>query len=129
VHPMTLNHRVAILAMLIVMTGCESPDQRLVDFAEKSNEQQARQSELVARHSEQAARQGRELASAAQELVELDAAARRELIQAQERVQEQLRGQQAAIDQERRLGSVAVASKSDGARSAGRDRPGASTAA
>ena len=55
-----------------------------MDFAEEANQQQARQSEQVARQS-------REIASAAHDLVEQDAAARRELLEAQARHQEQFR--------------------------------------
>jgi hypothetical protein len=88
---MILTRRVVALAGLIAMTGCDPPDQRLADFAEQANHQQARQSEQVARQS-------REIASAAHDLVEQDAAARRELLEAQARNQEQFREQQAAMD-------------------------------
>jgi hypothetical protein len=88
--------RLAVLTILIAQAGCSPPDQRLVDFAEQANQQQARQSEHVAR-------QGQEIASAAHDLVEQDAAARRELLEAQTRNQEQFREQQASIEQERQL--------------------------
>jgi|GEM_PF-2972081 len=91
---MTLKRRLAALTILIALTGCNSPDQRLVDFAHEANRQQARQSELVAR-------QGREVAATARQLVEQDAAARRELLEAQARNLEQYREQQAAIEQQR----------------------------
>jgi hypothetical protein len=86
--------RLAVLTILIALAGCSPPDQRLVDFAEQANQQQARQSEQVARQS-------REIASAAHDLVEQDAAARRELLEAQARNQERFREQQVAIEQER----------------------------
>ena len=91
---MTLRGRLVVLTITIVLAGCEPPDERLVDFAEQANEQQARQSEQVAR-------QGKELASAARELVEQDAAARRELIVAQAHNQDHFREQQAVIDEQR----------------------------
>ncbi len=91
---MILKRRLAALTILITLAGCESSDQRLVDFAEEANQQQARQSEQVARQS-------REIASAAHDLVEQDAVARRELLEAQARHQEQFREQQAAMDQQR----------------------------
>ena len=91
---MILKCRLAALTILIALAGCDPPDQRLVDFAEQANQQQARQSEQVARQS-------REIASAAHDLVEQDAAARRELLEAQARNLEQHREQQAAIEQER----------------------------
>jgi len=91
---MTLKCRLVVLTILIVLAGCDPPDQRLVDFAEQANQQQARQSEQVARQS-------REIASAAHELVEQDAAARRELLEAQARNQEQFREQQVAFEQQR----------------------------
>jgi len=91
---MTLKRGLAMQTILIALAGCSPPDQRLVDFAEQANEQQARQSEQVAR-------QGREVAATARQLVEQDAAARRELLEAQARNLEQYREQQVAIEQER----------------------------
>jgi hypothetical protein len=91
---MILKRRLAVLTILTTLAGCNPPDQRLVDFAEEANRQQARQSEQVARQS-------REIASAAHDLVEQDAAARRELLEAQARNQERFREQQVAIEQER----------------------------
>jgi hypothetical protein len=88
------KRRLAMPTILIALAGCSPPDQRLVDFAEEANQQQARQSEQVARQS-------REIASAAHDLVEQDAAARRELLEAQARNQEQFHAQQVAIEQER----------------------------
>jgi hypothetical protein len=68
---------------MILTIGCESHDQRLADFAGQALDQQARQNEEMARQSEQVAEQSTELAKAAHSLVEQDAQARRELIQAQ----------------------------------------------
>jgi hypothetical protein len=91
---MTRNRHLAALTILSVLAGCNPPDQRLVDFAEQANQQQARQSEQVARQS-------REVAAAARDLVEQDAAARRELLEAQVQSQQQFREQQAVIEQAR----------------------------
>ncbi|MCI0366363.1 MAG: hypothetical protein L0219_21080 [Phycisphaerales bacterium] len=91
---MNLKLRLAALTILIALAGCETSDQQLVDFAEEANQQQARQSEQVARQS-------REIASAAHNLIEQDAAARRELLEAQARHQEQFREQQVIMDQQR----------------------------
>jgi len=91
---MTFKCRLVVLTILIALAGCDPPDKRLVDFAEQANQQQARQSEQVARQSSQ-------IASAAHDLVEQDAAARRELLEAQARNQEQFREQQVAIEQQR----------------------------
>jgi hypothetical protein len=89
--------------ILIGLAGCDSPDQRLAEFAEQASDQQARQNEAIARQSEQVARQSAELASAAHDLVEQDAAARRDLLEAQDVNQQQFREQQAALDQQRQL--------------------------
>ena len=105
------KRRLAALTILISLAGCDPPDQRLADFAKEANQQQARQSEQVARQS-------REIASAAHDLVEQDAAARRELLEAQARHQEQFREQQAVIDQQR---AQLHAERQDSAQAAVRD--------
>jgi hypothetical protein len=99
--PATLKHGVLLLTTMIVMTACDSKDERLVEYAQQASQQQARQNEAMARQSEQVARQSQELASAAHDLVEQDAAARRDLIQAHERAQFDLHQQQAEIDERR----------------------------
>ncbi len=84
-----------LLVLLVTLTiGCESRDERLAEFAERSSARQARQSEAMAEQSE-------ELAAAAHQLVEQDAAARRELIQAHDQAQQQLAKRQADLDQQR----------------------------
>jgi hypothetical protein len=108
---MTLKCRLVVLTILIALAGCDPPDQRMVDFAKEANQQQARQSEQVARQS-------REIASAAHDLVEQDAAARRELLETQARHQEQFREQQEVIDQQR---AQLHAERRDSAQAAVRD--------
>jgi hypothetical protein len=92
-----------VLLILIVslMTGCESRNERLVNYAQEATQPQVRQNEAIARQSEHAAKHSQELATAAHELVEQDAATRRDLNQAHERIQQQLGEQQADIDQQR----------------------------
>src|SRR5687768_17577894 len=101
--PMILKYGGLLLATLILMTGCESQDDRLVEYAERATDQQARQNEAMARQTEQVARQSEELASAAHQLVAQDAAARRELLQAQDHLRQQHREQQADFDQQREV--------------------------
>ncbi len=86
-----------ILPTLTLITGCDSSDQRLVDLAEHSVEQQAAQNEEVVRLN-------REVAQATSRLVEADAAARKQLLEAQrdlQRQQQELAAQRDALEQER----------------------------
>jgi len=91
---MTLIHGLLLPTIVILMSGCESRDEQLADYAQQATQQQARQNEAMAKQSQ-------ELASAAHELVEQDATARRELIQAHERAQDQLQEQRAGLDLQR----------------------------
>jgi hypothetical protein len=99
--PKSLISRVPVLQILILMTGCSSRDERLAEYAERASAQQARQNETMARQSEQVAKQSAEVASAARELVNQDATARRDLLHAQEQLQQQHHEQQAGLDQQR----------------------------
>jgi hypothetical protein len=85
----------------VVMAGCESNDKRLTEFAERATAQQAQQNKHLAEQSQAVARQSQELTSAAHELVDKDAAARRELIQAQEKLQEQIHIERVGVDRQR----------------------------
>jgi hypothetical protein len=82
--------------------GCESRDQRRADFAGRALDQQAKQNEEMARQSEQVTKQGNELAKAAHSLVEQDAKARRELIQAQTDLQSQFHEERTGLDAQRK---------------------------
>jgi hypothetical protein len=99
--PKSLIRPVPVLLTLILMTGCSSRDERLAEYAERASAQQARQNESMARQSEQVAKQSAEVASAARELVNQDATARRELLHAQEQLQQQHHEQQSGLDQQR----------------------------
>jgi hypothetical protein len=85
----------------VVIAGCESNDPRLVEFARHATEQQARQNDRIADQSQAVARQSQELASTAHKLVEQDAAARRELIQAQGKLQGQIHAERSSLDRQR----------------------------
>jgi hypothetical protein len=91
-------------AMLTLLTtiGCgpapDMRDQRLVDFARQSAEQQARQNEAMSRQSQAVVEGSQKLAEAAQQLVQSDAKARTDMIAAQERLTSQLDQQRAAVD-------------------------------
>src|SRR4029450_7450321 len=80
---MTLNCRLVMLTILIVLAGCDPPDQRLVDFAEQANQQQGRAAAQVARQRGESA------------------AARGELREATARSREGYREKQWAMDQQR----------------------------
>jgi len=70
-----------------MMTGCDSSDERLARYAQQATAQQARQNERMAQQSEAVARQSQELATAAHQLVEHDAVARRELLDAHDKLE------------------------------------------
>jgi hypothetical protein len=102
-HTINRARRAALLMSLtaIAIVSCESPDQRLVDYAQRASDQQARQNERMAQQAETVARQSQEVAGAAHDLVEQDAAARRELLHAQEKLQHQLQVERSALDRQR----------------------------
>src|SRR5882724_305641 len=87
--------RIAALAAVVVVTGCgDPPDKRLLDLAQQSLAQQARQSEQLAKQSQQ-------VATAARELVAADAQARQELIAGLTKLQGQIQAERAAFDHQR----------------------------
>ena len=102
---MTLINQVrralAMTLTVIATVGCDSTDKRLAEYAQRATEQQARQNERMAQQSETVTRQSQELVSAAHELVEQDAAARRELIQAQKHLQQKIHDERAGVDRQR----------------------------
>ena len=116
-HRVTLAHPTRLLLTLtgIAIAGCESPDRSLADFAQRASEQQARQNERLAAQSEAVARQTQEVVAASHKLVEHDAAARRDLLQAQDKLQEQshrersdLNRQRAQLDAEKNAAAAAM---------------------
>ena len=70
---------IALAMILVVLAGCES-DERIVKLSERSLERQAEQNQQIAQQS-------REVTAATRAVVEADAAARRELIATQQRLQ------------------------------------------
>lgn len=88
--------------ILFAVTSCESTDRRLTDFAERAHEQQARQNENWAEQSRAMAQQSHEVAAAARELVEQDAMARRDLLDAHQQLQQQAHGERVDLDRQRR---------------------------
>src|SRR5947207_3594647 len=87
-----------LMLTLIGITSCESQDRRLVEFAQRSAEQQARHTERVAQQSESVVRHSQELTAAAHELVAQDAAARREIVQAHDQLQRQNQAERSVLD-------------------------------
>lgn len=100
--PMKLSHCLKTL-MLLGIISCESQNRRLAEYFERSAQQQARQNERAAQQAEAVARQSQELTSAAHELVTQDAAARREILQAQDRLQNQNQFERSILDRQREL--------------------------
>jgi len=84
-----------------MMTGCDSSDERLARYAQQATEQQARQNERMAQQSEAVARQSQELASAAHQLVEQDATARRELLDAHDKLQAHQQSERSTLNRQR----------------------------
>ena len=93
---MCLMGRMTLLAALaLAATGCSSEsDARLAWLAEQSVEAQARQNEEMARQS-------RQVAEASQALVEADAQARREMIEAQASLHKDLHEERTGLDERR----------------------------
>ena len=89
----------AIIALALA-TGCESRDSRLAEYAERAREQQVRQSERMAEQSHAVVQQSERLTSAAQQLVEQDAVARRELLQASQQQAQQNHAERAALNRQ-----------------------------
>ena len=92
---------VLTLNALLTTVGCQSNDQRLADFAAWAATEQARQNDRMAEQSQAVSRHSQELAAAAHELVQQDAEARRDLILAQEKLQEQIHVERLGVDRQR----------------------------
>src|SRR5262245_29288552 len=91
---MLLPTAVAV-AILVLITGCgDPPDKRLLDLAQQSLAQQARQ-------SEQLAQQSRQVTEAARQLVAADAQARQELVAGMTQLQQQIQTQRSEFDRQR----------------------------
>src|SRR5687768_6260182 len=107
-----------ILAAVLPLAACSSHDRGLAEFASKASEQQARQNAHMAEQSQAVIRESRALATTAQELVKHDAAARREMIQAHDRLQQQQQTERASLDRQR---EVLAAERKASAQAAVRD--------
>jgi hypothetical protein len=103
IRPINASRREALLMILaaIAVLGCESQDRRIAEFAERAAQQQVQQNERIAQQSETVARQNQELASAAHQLVDQDAAARREMIEAHGQLQQQIFQERSGVDRQR----------------------------
>jgi len=88
-------------ALLMTLASCESDDQRLVEQAQHAAEQQARQNERIAQQADAVVKHSHEMTAAAHDLVEQDAAARRELIGAQAKIQNDNHRERQSLDQVR----------------------------
>jgi hypothetical protein len=92
---MPFMRRMMLLAALALAAGCGSKsDARLAWLAEQSVEAQARQNEEMARQS-------RQVTEASQALVEADAQARREMIEAQASLHQDLHQERTSLDERR----------------------------
>jgi hypothetical protein len=94
------THRAPAIIALMLATGCESQDARLADYAERAREQQVRQNERMAEQSQAVVQQSERLTSAAQQLVEQDAVARRDLLQASQQLSQQNQAERAALNRQ-----------------------------
>jgi hypothetical protein len=86
---------------LTLIASCDSQDRRIAEYAQRAAEQQARQNERMVQQSEAITKQSQEVTSAAHKLVEQDASARRDLIQAQDKLQEQYHAERLNLDRQR----------------------------
>jgi hypothetical protein len=95
-------HRAAILmTVLPLIASCESGDTQLAEFARQAAQQQAQQQERMAHQSEAIVKQSQEVTAAARELVQQDAVARRDLIEAQDKLQKQSHLERVSLDNQR----------------------------
>jgi len=94
-----------VLLTLIAMTGagCNSRvdrDERLVEATRRAMEQQAKQNDVIAGQAESVVEQSREVAEAAKELVTHDAEARREMIQASQKLNSELHTERLSVNRQ-----------------------------
>ena len=88
-------------AMLAMIAGCNSSDERLAQFAQQSVQTQHQQNDTLARQSEAVVKESHELAAAAGQLVDRDAQARQELIQSQRQLHAELHDERSGVDRQR----------------------------
>lgn len=86
----------ALISLGVVGCG-KAPDERLAEFAQQSMAEQRKQNDRIADQSQAVVEESHQLAETAKLLVERDAEARRDLINAQAELTTQLNEQQSAI--------------------------------
>jgi hypothetical protein len=93
-----LKHKIQFTALMLAMTttltGCDRDDERLVRLSEQSVARQAEQNRQMAQQSQQ-------VADATRSLVEADARARTELIEAQHQLETGIQAERGSLDQQR----------------------------
>lgn len=89
-----------LIGPMIVTIGCSTSDDRLVNYAQQATAEQAKQNEHIARQSEAVIAHGQKLAQAAQDLVEKDAQARREMLVAHRQANEELHAERTSLDRQ-----------------------------
>ena len=86
--------RASVLLAVVCVIGCSSPDERYVELSRESVARQAEQNQQIARQSQQ-------VAEAAHELVQADARARAELLEAQRTLELGVQSERSKLDTER----------------------------
>lgn len=92
-----------ISAILPMIAGCSSSDERLVEMAQQSVQAQHQQNDALARQSQAVVQESHELAKTAQELVIHDAQARQDLIASQRQLHGELHEERGGVDRQREL--------------------------
>jgi len=90
--PRLIRFAIPVLTLVLVI-GCSSTDERLVELSRQSADRQAAQ-------SQQMAQQGQQVAEAAHDLVSADAKARQELVVAQSDLQKPLQTERGHLDRQ-----------------------------
>jgi hypothetical protein len=96
-----LPQTTANLLLTLILSGCESEDQRFTSYVAEVQAQQTRQHERLVEQIDTVLRQNEHLTQAAQKLVEQDARARQELVRAQSAGQARFDESAAALDRQR----------------------------
>jgi len=101
----TVSQRTIVAIIGLIIAGCnDTPtqkDKRLEEFARHSMAQQSRQNEVVANQATAVVQSSHEIANSANNLVQQDARARHEMIQAYRDLAGDLNRQQSAMDEAR----------------------------
>jgi hypothetical protein len=96
-----LPRTTANLLLTLILSGCESEDQKFTSYVAEAQAQQTRQNERLVEQTNTVLRQNEQLTQAAQKLVEQDAQARRELVSAHRAGQTRFDESAAALDRQR----------------------------